>query len=190
MLKDVSNEEVSLALSVCGKKLARLDIHYMTSGISLDVINMTANLLTKLSISDSMISQIKENQSVINFLPHFQICRLMRVTYRDNAESAIIRRCHNLRVLHQEAGSGITDELVENLVINRHLLKLEEIVINGDCQLGIESVNNLTQLPQLVRFGDIQDWKISEEERRQLFISVKHHWEKKMGHSRNIVMDD
>ena len=114
----------------------------------------------------------------------------MRVTYSDQAEATVIRRCQNLRVLHQEAGEGISDELVEELVMKGHLLKLEEIVINGDCQLGIESAKNLIQLPQLARFGDIQDWKISEEARKHLFISLKDQWDKKMGYSRNIVMEE
>eukprot|EP00092_Neocalanus_flemingeri_P014040 GFUD01015146.1.p1 GENE.GFUD01015146.1~~GFUD01015146.1.p1 ORF type:complete len:519 (-),score=59.30 GFUD01015146.1:24-1580(-) len=189
VLKDLSNEEVSLVLSLCGKRLKRLDLHYMTSGVSLDVINGNANLLTDLSISDSMISQTKSNNLRVKFLPHLQNCRLMRVTYRDNAEETLLRNCPNIRVLHQEAGSGISNELIKDVVINGNLSSLEEFVINGNCQLGVESVLYLTRLPQLVRFGDIQDWKISEERRRQLFISLKDQWDKKMGYSRNIVIE-
>merc|ERR1712142_1328765 len=51
VVKDVSSDQVELALTVCGKKLRRLDIHFIPNGIDLGVINKYAHSLTDLSIS-------------------------------------------------------------------------------------------------------------------------------------------
>ena len=190
VLKDVSNDEVELALSVCGKKLKRLDIHYMPNGIDLDMINKNAHSLIDLSISDSKILQMRESQSCKKFLPYLEVCKLMRVSYRDNSETEVIRKCPNLRILHQEAGSGITDDLIEELKENKQLSKLEEIVINGDCQLGTKSVRTLMELPLLNRIGDIQDWKISQAGRKRFFMCLAGQWERKMGYTRKVAVDE
>ena len=114
----------------------------------------------------------------------------MRVSYHDNSETEVFRKCPNLRTLHQEAGTGITDDLIEEIIENKQLSKLEEIVINGDCQLGTKSVRTLMELPYLKRIGDIQDWKISQAGRKRLFMSLAGQWERKMGYTRNVAVDE
>ena len=190
VVKDFSSEEISVALDVCGKKLKTLEIHFITSGINLQPISSKANNLTHLSISDSSIFHSRGQISVKSFLPKLEVCRLMRVTYRDEAEIVVLSRCHKLQVLHQEAGPGINDQLMEHLICSGYLTNLREIVINGNCQLGSETVEKLPQLPNLFRFGDIQDWNISEEERKGLLLLLKSEWDKKMGYSRNINLEE
>lgn len=66
----------------------------------------------------------------------------------------------------------------------------EELVIAGDCLLTSQSVLRLVELPRLTKLGDIQDWNLSEEERRELFSHLKPKWRRRMGQTRNLIIED
>ena len=149
VLKDVTNSELESVLSHCGKKLQRLEVHFMMTGVDLVVINKFAHSITNLSICDSRI--FYSSASSRRFLPLLTHCKLMRVTYEDNSDTIILSNCHNLKVLHQEAGPGISDDLIVSLLVLGKINNLQELVINGDCDLTSVSLSQLVTLPNIIR---------------------------------------
>ena len=75
----------------------------------------------------------------------------MRVTYEDDSDTVILSNCHNLKVLHQEAGPGISDDLIVSLLVLGKINNLQELVINGDCDLTSVSLSQLVTLPNIIR---------------------------------------
>ena len=65
----------------------------------------------------------------------------------------------------------------------------EELVINGECLLTADSVMRLVELPRLTKIGDIQDWRLTEVTRREMFSALELRWKKRMGQSKNIMID-
>ena len=65
----------------------------------------------------------------------------------------------------------------------------EQLVINGDCHLTYQSILRLLELPNLTKLGDIQDWSLTEAERRELFSELDWRWARRMGETRNIMID-
>ena len=66
----------------------------------------------------------------------------------------------------------------------------EELVIAGDCLLTSQTVLSLLELPRLTKLGDIEDWSLTEEDRREVFSHLKPSWRRRMGQSRNITIED
>ena len=155
VLKDVTNSELESVLSYCGKQLQRLEVHFMITGIDLAVINKFAYSINNLSICDSRIF-CNSSPTRRGFLPSLTHCKLMRLTYEDDSDTIILSRCHNLQVLHQEAGPGISDDLVMSLVESGKINNLHELVISGDCGLTSASVVQLVTLPNIIRLVHVQ----------------------------------
>ena len=203
VLKDITNTELEAVLASCGRRLERLEVHYMSSGVDLSVINKLCSGLVSLNICNSRLFLTSHTKM---FLPKLEQCRLMRVCYEEETEHIFLSRCGSVRTLHQEAGPGLTDQLVCSLVTGGSLQALgqslscssslsslfhsEQLVINGDCLLTSQSVLSLMELPHLTKLGDIQDWSITEEARRQLFSLTESKWKRRMGQTRNIIIDD
>ena len=113
VLKDFSNTELEAALSCCGWRLDRLEVHYMTSGVDLSLINSLCPRLTNLSISNSRIFLSNKTKT---FLPQLSQCRLMRVSYEERTESIFLSECDNLKILHQEAAPALDDQFIRSLL--------------------------------------------------------------------------
>ena len=115
VLKDISNTELEAALSCCGWRLERLEVHYMTTGVDLSLIDQLCPRLTNLNISNSRIFQSNKTKT---FLPKLSQCRLMRVSYeeRERTENIFLAECGSLKILHQEAGPATTDQFIESLL--------------------------------------------------------------------------
>jgi len=181
VLKDIRNQELDLVLSKCGKRLKKLDLHFMHSGVDLLVISSHAKYLTNLSISDSKILPFDGKFNKDTFLPLLNNCKLMRVTYDSGSETVLISNCKNLKILHQEGGSEFSDAFIGSLVEDNELKFLEEIVIVGNCDLGLSSLLFLTSLPSLVRIGDVMDWKLDNDTRCRL-NQIHGGWDVTNGH--------
>ena len=115
VLKDFSNTELEAALSSCGWRLERLEVHYMTTGVDLSLIDRLCPRLTNLNISNSRVFQSNKTQT---FLPKLCQCRLMRVSYeeRTDTENIFLSQCGALRILHQEAGPATNDQFIDSLL--------------------------------------------------------------------------
>ena len=113
VLKDISNTELEAALSCCGRRLERLEVHYMTTGVDLSLIDQLCPRLTNLNISNSRIFQSNKTKT---FLPKLSQCRLMRVSYEERTENIFLSECCNLAILHQEAGSATNDQFIDSLL--------------------------------------------------------------------------
>ena len=113
VLKDISNTELEAALSCCGWRLDRLEVHYMTNGVDLSLIDKLCPRLTNLNISNSRIFQSNKTKT---FLPKLSQCRLMRVSYEERTENIFLSECGNLAILHQEAGSATNDQFIDSLL--------------------------------------------------------------------------
>ena len=121
VLKDISNTELEAALSCCGWRLSRLEVHYMTSGVDVSLIDRLCPNLSNLSISNSRIFQSNKTGT---FLPKLVQCRLMRVSYEERRENIFLSDCDNLTILHQEAGPAINDQFIRSLLAGpRHSLQ-------------------------------------------------------------------
>ena len=57
----------------------------------------------------------------------------------------------------------------------------EEIVIVGNCDLGLSSLLFLTSLPSLVRIGDVMDWKLDNDTKCRL-NQIHGGWDVANGH--------
>ena len=123
VLKDISNTELEAVLAVCGGRLGRLEVHYMSSGVDLSVINSHCTNLSNLSICNSRLFQSSKTKT---FLPKLEQCRLMRVSYEEDTETTFISHCGNLRICHQEAWRGLNDDLIFSLVSRNSLQALGE----------------------------------------------------------------
>ena len=113
VLKDISNTELEAALSCCGWRLDRLEVHYMTSGVDLSLINSLCPRLTNLNISNSRIFQSNKTKP---FLPQLSQCRLMRVSYEERTEDIFLSECENVKILHQEAAPALNDQFILSLL--------------------------------------------------------------------------
>ena len=113
VLKDISNTELEAALTCCGWRLERLEVHYMTTGVDLSLIDALCPRLTNLNISNSRIFQSNKTPS---FLPKLAQCRLMRVSYEESVENIFLSECGSLAVLHQEAGPATNDQFLGSLL--------------------------------------------------------------------------
>ena len=105
--------ELEAALSCCGWRLSRLEVHYMTSGVDVSLIDRLCPNLSNLSISNSRIFQSNKTGT---FLPKLVQCRLMRVSYEERRENIFLSECDNLTILHQEAGPAINDQFIQSLL--------------------------------------------------------------------------
>ena len=47
----------------------------------------------------------------------------------------------------------------------------------------------LAGLPRLTKIGDIQDWRLTEVTRREMFSALELRWKKRMGQTKNIMID-
>ena len=119
VLKDVTNTELESVLTCCGDRLARLEIHYMSTGLDLSLINRYCSCLLDLNICNS---RLYLSHDTTRFLPRLEQCRLMRVCYDSGAENIFLSLCEKLRVVHQEAGQALDDQLIHSL-ISRHSLQ-------------------------------------------------------------------
>jgi len=154
ILKDVTLKELRAALTGCGTRLSRLELHYMP-GVTLGTIASLAPNLKHLSISDSVLDWEEESH---RWLPALETCHLMRITYRGGSERLVVS-CLNVRELHMEAAHGLSDDWMVEMVEEGKLNRIEQLVVRGqNCNLGFRSLQTLTHCPTLTRLGDLQDW--------------------------------
>ena len=71
ILKDVTLKELEAALSVCGKRLSRLELHYMP-GVRLGTIATLAPSLRHLSISDSVLDLVSGVDQLHTYIPNYR----------------------------------------------------------------------------------------------------------------------
>ena len=176
VLKDLNENELEAALGSCGMLLRRLEIHFMSSGVNLEVINQLAPNITTLLISDSkIICSTDHAHTKKYFFKNLTQCRLMRVYYENRSETCILSHC-DLKSLYQESAPAITDDLIDALIDNNKLRNLEELIFTGICFLSTQSLIKIMQLPSINLVGDIMDWSISRQQYETFLSKHKESW--------------
>ena len=185
----MSSHALNSALAACGSRLTRLELHFISGELELALLARQAPHLLSLNVSDCAVGGVR---GVADLLPRLTHCRLLRVDWRGGAEAWLLESCPCLVSLHQEAGPAITDAWLLSLLLDgpARLTQLTELVVSGRCALTARAAAALATLPQLQRLGDLQDWTMQNEERAKLFQKLRDRWERKMGYSRDIKMND